>query len=87
MENLGIQPNEQEAAAMYFAMSNCCALDLTMGLKNIRQAYYQASGIVEMETGVSLDAEKRDWLEKCKKAKPKDYVATEWAEVKKNWVL
>lgn len=87
-KQIGIPQAEQEMAAMYFAMSNCAVLDLVSpGQRNIEQAYYHVSGIVESETGVSLNDEKKDWMKDCKKAKPEDYVAKEWERVKGNWDL
>ena len=82
----GIPENEIEIAAMYFAMSNCAVLELAR-TKNLKQEYYNVSGIMEQECGSGLDPERKSWLKDCKKASPTDYVATEWERVKKDWVF
>jgi len=79
-----IKTEEQSAAAKYFAMSNCAVLHLCEGIKNIDHAYSQADGIVMMETGVSLDDERRSWLKEIQKGKG-SYVAEEWDRVKSQW--
>ena len=85
MANKGIPKEEQQAAAMYFAMSNAAVLELANGIKDIKHAYNHTSGILEMETGCSLDEEMKDWLKECKRAKPGSYVHDEWNKVKVNW--
>lgn len=83
----GIPQTEQEQAAMYFTMSNCAVLELIpYGQKNLIQAYHYVNGIVESETGTSMDAEKRDWIKSCKKAKS-GYLVEEWEKVKINYNL
>lgn len=84
-KQFGIPQEEQASAAKYFAMSNSAVLDLTGGHDDIHHAYNHADGIVQMETGYSLEEEMRDWLKECKKAKPGSYVAEEWSREKVNW--
>jgi hypothetical protein len=84
-KSLGIPQNEQNAAAKYFAMSNTAVLDLTGGHDDLHHAYDYADSIVQMETGYSLEEERRDWLKECKKAKIGSYVAEEWSREKVNW--
>ena len=87
MPNHGIPQEEQSFAAMYFAMSNAAVLELANGIEEIRYAYDHVSGVVEMETGCSLDEEKQYWLKECKKAKLGSYVAEEWSRVRANWKI
>lgn len=75
---------EQEAAAKYFAMSNCAVLHLAQGFKNINTAYAIANDVVISETGASLDGERKSWLKEIKKGKG-SYVAEEWLRVKGDW--
>ena len=84
----GIPKEEWEAAAKWFTMSNMAALELVpRGMKDIHHAYNYVDGIMVMETGCSMRDEFRDWLKETKKSINNDYVTTEWAKQKVNWVF
>lgn len=82
----GIPIEEQEAAAKYFTLSNLAMLEVVRS-NNIHQAYREADDILASECGIGAGEEKRDWDKEVKKAKPGEYVATEWEKVKGKWDL
>lgn len=78
-----ISPDEVEAAAKYFAMSNAAMLEIVQKGNppyNVDRLYSEADSICREETGASLEAEKKDWLKSIKKGDK--YCTEEWNKVR-----
>jgi hypothetical protein len=87
-QHTGIPKGEMEAAAKWFSMSNMAALGIVpWGMRDIHQAYNYVNGVIQMETGCSMDKEYKMWLKEVKGSVNGDYVTSEWSRQKVNWKI
>lgn len=76
---------EIRPASMYFAMSNMAVLDLAPKGYPLATAYQIVDGMVQSDTGESMEEERQDWENSIKKEKEGGYCFTEWNKVKSKW--
>jgi hypothetical protein len=87
MDKIIIPKEERLAAAKHFTLGNLALLETVGSTRNIDQAFSIANHMLETETGCSADAELRDWVKEVNKAKPNDWVCTQWQKEKSRWDL
>lgn len=86
MKTEKIPTTEIETASVYFTLSNMALLHLVNNPKNLVNEYNTIDGIVQSETGYSLNDEFKYWKKEIKKAKLGDYVYDEWQVQRQKYI-